>query len=232
MNHGILANQLGHREEAIQSWDKAIALDDSQLAAYLYVAGELDREKAEAAIPYYMKFLDKVSQAGANSRPPAHSLIAIILRLAQCQIQAKHLDQAEKAYELAQKLAAQTGERRMENIASASEAELKAGQGKTAQALQLYQHALTLDNNLDARSEAGDLYSYAVFLRDSGFPPRLAYACLLKSEFLMQNFKDTPEFKSAALARKDLERKTGAESALLRRNPDSALHEALALTFP
>jgi len=65
-------------------------------------------------------------------------------------------------------------------------------------------------------------YATQGFLRD----------CLLKSEFLMQNFKDTPEFKSAALARKDLERKTGAESALLRRNPDSALHEALALTFP
>src|SRR5207237_8558172 len=170
---------------------------------------------------------------GANSRPPAHSLIAIVLRLAQCQIQVKHLDQAEKAYELAQRLAAQTGESRMESVVSASEAELEAGQGKTAQALQLYQHALTLDANLDdSRSEAGDLYGYGLFLRDSGFSPRLAYACLLKSQSLMQNLKGTPEFNSVALAREDLEKKVGAQSALIRRNLESALHEALALTLP
>ena len=146
VNHGILANQLGHGEEAIQSWKQAIALDGSQVAAYLYTAGELDREgKAEAAIPYYMMFLDKVAQAGANNRPPAQTLIAIVLRLAQCQIQAKHLDRAEQTYQLAQKIAAQAGETKMESVASLAEAELEAGQGKTAQALPLYQHALELD---------------------------------------------------------------------------------------
>ena len=72
VNHGILANQLGHGDEAVQSWKQAIALDGSQVAAYLYTAGELDREgKSEAAIPYYMMFLNKVAQAGPNSRPPA-----------------------------------------------------------------------------------------------------------------------------------------------------------------
>ena len=73
MNHGILANQLGHGDEAVQSWKQAIALDGSQVAAYLYTAGELDREgKPEAAIPYYMMFLNKVAQAGAE-QPPART---------------------------------------------------------------------------------------------------------------------------------------------------------------
>ena len=68
VNHGILANQLGHGDEAIQSWKQAIALDGSQVAAYLYTAGELDREgKPDAAIPYYMMFLNKVAQAGAGT---------------------------------------------------------------------------------------------------------------------------------------------------------------------
>jgi tetratricopeptide (TPR) repeat protein len=234
VNHGILANQLGHGEEAIQSWKQAIALDSSQVAAHLYTAGELDREgKAEAAIPYYMMFLNKVAQAGASSRPPAHDLIAIVLRLAQCQIQANHLDQAAKTYELAQKIAAPAGETRMESVSSIAEADLKAGQGKTAQALQLYQHALELDSQLeDSQARASDLYSYGLFLRDSGFSPRLAYACILKSQSLMQQFKNTPEYNSVARAREDLEKKLGAQPADLRRNPDSAVREALALTPP
>jgi tetratricopeptide (TPR) repeat protein len=234
VNHGILANQLGHGDEAIQSWKQAITLDGSQVAAYLYTAGELDREgKADAAIPYYVMFLNKVAQAGASNRPPAHDLIAIVMRLAQCQIQVNHLDQAARSYELAQKIAAQSGEAKMESAASIAAAELKSGQGKPAQALPLYQHALALDRKLDdSQATASDLYSYGLFLRDSGLSSRLAYACLLKSQSLMQQFKDTPEYKSVAIAREDLEKKLGSQPAVLKQNSDAAVQEALALTFP
>ncbi|MGH9503451.1 MAG: tetratricopeptide repeat protein [Terriglobales bacterium] len=234
VNHGILANQLGHGDEAIQSWKQAIALDGSQVAAYLYTAGELDREgKAEAAIPYYMMFLQKVAQAGVNSRPPAHTLIAIVMRLAQCQIQAKHPDQAERSYELAQKVAAEAGETKLESVSSIAAAELEAAQGRTGRALGFYQHALKLDRNLaDSQAEATDLYSYGIFLRDSGLPPRLAYACLLKSESTMRKSKDAAEINSVVLAREDLEKKLAAQSVALPRNPDFALSEALALTLP
>jgi tetratricopeptide (TPR) repeat protein len=235
VNHGILANQLGHGEEAVQSWNQAIALDGSQVAAYLYTAGELDREgKAEAAIPYYIMFLNKVAQAGARSRPPAHDLIAIVLRLAQCQIQANHLDQAEKTFEMAQKIAAQAGEVKLESVASIDEAEVKAGQGETRQALQFYQQALKLDSkNLDdAQSRASDLFSYGLFLRDSGVSPRLAYACLLKAESLMQQPRNASELNSIVQARKDLEKKPAAQASEVRRNPESVLQEALAATLP
>ena len=234
VNHGILANQLGHGDEAIQSWKQAITLDGSQVAAYLYTAGELDREgKADAAIPYYMMFLNKIAQAGANLRPPAHDLIGIVMRLAQCQIQVNHLDQATKSYELARKIAVQSGEVKMESAASVAEAELKSGQGKTAQALPLYQQALRLDRKLDdSEATASDLYSYGIFLRDSGLSPRLAYACILKAQSLMQQFKDTPEYKSVAAAREDLEKKLAAQPAVLKQNPDAAVQEALALTLP
>jgi tetratricopeptide (TPR) repeat protein len=159
-------------------------------------------------------------------------LIAIVMRMAQCQIQANHLDQAAKSYELAKEIAVQSGEVKMESAASVAEAELKSWQGKTAQALPLYQHALELDRKLDdSQANASDLYSYGVFLRDSGLSPRLAYACILKAQSLMQQFKDTPEYKSVALAREDLEKRLGAQPAVLKRNPDSAVQEALALTL-
>ena len=148
------------------------------------------------------------------------------MRLAQCQIQANHLEQAAKSYELAQKIAVQSGEVKMESAASIAEAELKSGQGKTAQALPLYQHALELDRKLDdSQATASDLYSYGIFLRDSGLSPRLAYACILKAQSLMQPFKDTPEYKSVALAREDLEKKLAAQPAVLKQNPDAAVRK-------
>ena len=234
VNHGILANQLGHGEEAIESWKQAIALDGSQVAAYLYAAGELDREgKPAAAIPYYMMFLNKVAQAGAKSRPPAHNLVAIVLRLAQCQVQAKSPGQAEKTYELARKIAAESGETKMEAAASVSAAELEAGLGKTRQALELYQHALKLDGQLDdPQATASDLYSYGLFLRDSGISPELAYACLLKSESLLQKSEHSPELSSIVLAREDLGKKLSKQSAKRLRDVDAALDEALALKLP
>jgi tetratricopeptide (TPR) repeat protein len=232
VNHGILANQLGHPDEALSSWRKAIALDPLQLPAHLYLAGELDREgKAEAAIPYYIRFLDSMAQNGAENRPAASDVIAIVLRLAQCQIKAIQPDQAEKSYELARRIASQTGEKRMESFVSVAEAELEASRGKIPEALSLYQYALRLDSGgNDLRGEATDLYSYGLFLRDAGFPPRLAYACLVKSESLLRPFKDTPDFKSVALAREDLGKRLTTLAALLRQNPQSALAEALALT--
>ena len=48
----------------------------------------------------------------------------------------------------------------------------------------------------------------------------------------MQQFKDTPEYKSVGQAREDLERKLAVQAAPLKQNPDAAVQEALALTFP
>ena len=234
VNHGILANQLGHGDEAIQSWKQAIALDGSQVTSYLYTAGELDREgKPEAAIPYYVMFLNKVAQAGVESRPPAHNLVAIVLRLAQCQVQVGHPDQAEQTYELARKISAEAGETKMESAASVSAAELEAGLGKTRQALQLYQHALKLDSQLgDAQAIAFDSYSYGLFLRDSGLSPELAYACLLKAQSLLQKSGPTPEFNSIVRAREEMEKKLAGRSAKRPQDPEAGFREALALTLP
>ena len=228
VNHGILAEQLGHSEEALESWNQALRIDPSQWRAHLYLADELDREgKAEAAIPHYVIFLDEVAQL--HDPPPAAELIATVLRLAQCQVQASHPEQAENSYALAQRLASQSGEKRLESFASVSEAELEVLLGKTPAALRLYQHALRLDRTLgDKRSEAADWYNYGLFLRDSGLPARLVYVCLLHSESLMEPFKDSSEFPPIVRVWEEAEKKLGGEAAYLRRNPKPALDEALA----
>jgi tetratricopeptide (TPR) repeat protein len=234
VNHGILAKQLGHSDEAVDSWNKAISIDRSQVRANLYLAGELDREgKPELAIPHYIAYLEKVAQAGAENRPPASDVISIVLRLAQCQVTVKQVNQAQQAYELARKIASQTGEKRLESFASVADAELEAGQGKIPQALGLYQHALELDAGVnDPRSEATDWYSYALFLRDSGFPLRLAYACLVKSESLMKTLKDAKDasaLQAVVVTRTEVGKKLGATAASVQRDPHRAIQEALAL---
>jgi tetratricopeptide (TPR) repeat protein len=230
VNHGILAARFGDSEEAVNSWNRALRQDPEQWRAHLYLADELDREgKAEAAIPHYVIFLHKVAQL--PSPPPAAELIATMLRLAQCQVRANRADQAGNTYDLALRLAAQSGEKKLESFASVSKAELDGVQGKTAEALRLHQRALRLDRSLDdKRSEGADWYNYGLFLRDSGFPTRLVYACLLHSESLMEPFRDSPEFSSIVQAREDAEKKLADEATRLRRNLKPALDEALGVS--
>jgi tetratricopeptide (TPR) repeat protein len=231
VNHGILAQQLGHSNEAVESWQKAVSFDPAQSSAHLYLAGELDREgKPEAAIPQYLAFLQQMTKAGAQNRLPADKVIAVVLRLAQCQERANHLDQAEKSYQLAQGLASESGQARLESIVSVNQAQLEARQNKVDAALRLYQHALTLDSRLnDSRSEAADWYSYGVFLRNSGFPPRLAYACLVKAELLIQPFENESQLNAIAAARDRLDKGVGAQAGRIQRDPQAALDEALKL---
>jgi tetratricopeptide (TPR) repeat protein len=234
VNHGILASQLGYPDEALRTWQKAIAADPLQAEAHLYLAAELDREgKPEKAAPHYNSYLQIVAQHGAEMRPPAPKLIGVALKLADCHNRANHADDALRSYQLARKLAAQTSEGRLESFASVGEAGLWAKSGKTDQALHLYQHALTLDASLnDRHSEAVDWYNYALFLRDAGFPPRLSYASLLKSQELMKFSSDTAEGQTFAKTLREFEKPLGSEAARIRQNPAPVQRQALTLARP
>ena len=234
VNNGILAMQLGHADEALASWQKAVAADPALADAHLYLAAELDREgKPAEAVPHYGAFLEIVAHHSADARPPAPKLIGVALKLADCQSRAGHPDQALRSYELARKIAAQTGEGKLESFASISEAGLRARNGHPDEALRLYQHALQLDASMDDRhSEGVDWYSYAFFLRDAGFPSRLSFASLLKSEELMKFAPDSAEAKSFAKTLQEFEKPLGSEAARIRKNPEPVQKQALTLARP
>ena len=234
INHGILAQQLGHTDDALRSWQKAVALDPAQADAHLYLAAELDREgKPAEAAPHYGMFLEIVAHHGAELRPPAPKLIGVALKLADCQARAQHPDQALRSYELARKIAAQTGEGKLESFASIGEASTQVRLGRTDQALRLYQHALQLDASMDDRhNEAIDWFNYALFLRDAGFPPRLSFASLLKSEQLMKFPPEAPEAKTFAVTMQEFETQLGSEAARIRKDPVPAQRQALMLSRP
>jgi tetratricopeptide (TPR) repeat protein len=235
VNHGILAQQFGHADEAEVSWQKALKLDPSQADAELYLAAEFDKQgKLEDAISHYESFVTKVMQRPASSLPPAATMISVALKLADCNTRANHTDFALRDYEMARTLAAKTGEKKLESLADIAEASLDARLGQTSKTLPLYQRALQLDAGLDDHpNEAVDWYMYAMFLRDRGFPSRFVYASLLKAQSLLSldaaaNSKNQ-QAADGSKARKELERQLGPEASVITRNLETILQEAREL---
>lgn len=229
MNHGILALQLGHDQEALEAWKGAVANDPTLADARFYLGAELDREnKPGDALAQYEKYLELVAQQGPASRPPAAKIIGVALKLADCQLRTDQPDAALQSFELARKLAVQTGEKKLESFASVNQATLLARRNRADEAQQLFQRALFLDDSLhDLTSEAADLYSYATFLSEAKYPARLAYAVLLRADVLTQGAGGTAGPPTNDL-RKNLERQLGSQAAALRKNSEPALAEALA----
>ena len=231
VDRGILALQRGRADLALASWDQALTVDPGQSLAHLYIAYELDREgKSQAAATHYNSFLEKIARQPAQNRPAPDKLIAVVLRMADCQALSSQTEPAMQSYHLAEKLAAQTGQAQLESVADVNEAELQAKSGKLDDALRLYQRALQVDESIgDNRATAQDWFAYGRFLDDAGFPARLAYACMVKSESVAQSIHPTAVPANLVTTRQRIERRLGAAAAVVRRDPEPVLREALAL---
>ena len=228
---GVLALRLGQPDQAVESWNHALAVDPGQMLAHLYLANELDHEgKADAAAGHYKAFLGAIARQPATKRPEPEKVIAIALRMADCQAHASQKALAIQSYELAATIAAQTKQTKLESIANVNEAALQGDAGKLGVALQLYQHALQLDDSIgDRTSSAEDWLAYGRFLDNAGFPARLVYACLVKSAKLRNALPDASQRQLLADVSKRAESRVGSEAAAIRRDPEPVLREALAL---
>jgi len=115
-------------------------------------------------------------------------------------------------------------------MADMNQAALEARRGNSDEALRLYQRTLQLDaTNNDKAASAVDWFAYGRFLDESGFPERLAYACMVKAESEAQSLPDSPLRSSVVASRIKIEKPLGALAATVRRNPEPALQEALQL---
>jgi len=150
--------------------------------------------------------------------------------MADCEARASETTKAAQSYQMAAKIAAQTGQSKLESIADVNEAALEADAGKVSEALPLYQHALQLDDTIgDRSSSAEDWLAYGRFLDRAGFPVRLAYACLVKAATLEDFIPDASQRKLLDDLGKQAEKRAGAEAAVIRRDPEPILREALGL---
>src|SRR5581483_11984733 len=191
VDRGLLDVQRGHPNAARADWNRALLIDPKQWLPHLYLAQELDREgEARAAASHYMSFLEKIGQQTPTDRPAPGLVAGIVMRMADCQARSAQPDLDVKSYQLAAKLAAQTSNVKLQSAAEINEGELQAKLGKTADALRLYQRALQLDETVgDSEASAMDYFTYGQFLSQAGFPARLAYASMVKSEMLDQSLK-------------------------------------------
>jgi tetratricopeptide (TPR) repeat protein len=229
VDHGLLALQMDHADQARADWEQAIAVDPGQTNAHFYLASELDREgQAAPAASQYNIYLTKLARQPAQDRPAADKVIAIVLRMADCQSRSSQTDLAFKSYHLAEKLAVQTKQPRLESLADVNEAALQAKAGRLSEALPLYQHALQLDESTSDSSAGGeDWLTYGRFLDEAGFSARLAYACVVRSETLTKTGK-ADGAKQSPVA-ESLEKRLGATAGVIRRDPEPVLAEALKL---
>jgi tetratricopeptide (TPR) repeat protein len=231
MDRGLLAQRRGHPDLAVESWNRALDLDPGHATAHLYLADELDREgKPRDAAAHYKKFVEIVARQTSSNRPEPQKIVAVLLRMADCQLRASQPQQALQSYQLAAKLAAQTRQDKLESIANVNEAALQGEAGKVDEALQLYQHALQLDQSTGDRvATAEDWSAYGHFLAGAGFPARFSYASFLESSVLQDPLPDASQQQLRANATAQAARQAGSEVSAIRRHLDLNVRDALAL---
>jgi tetratricopeptide (TPR) repeat protein len=231
LDRGILALQKGNRQEARADWELALAADPAETNAHLYLANELDREgQAAQAALHYATYLEKVAQQKTSERPDSRMIIALLIRMADCQARSSQIDLALKSYHLAENLAVETRDAKLQSIADVGEAAVQAKSGRVSSALPLYQEALRIDSALhDVSAGAEDWLTYAQFLDSSGFPPRLAYGSLMKSHEIRKGMAGAQADDPAAAMRQSLEKRLGKSADAIRSDPDSVTAEALQL---
>jgi tetratricopeptide (TPR) repeat protein len=150
--------------------------------------------------------------------------------MGDCEGRAGKTAPAIDSYRLAAKLAAETKQPKLESLANVSEAALESRSGQVGAALQLYQHALQLDDSIGDRSaSAEDWYNYGRFLDSAGFPARLSYACLVKSTMLRDSLSGATQRKIVMDAVKQAASRVGSDAGAIRRDPEPFLREALTL---
>jgi len=81
----------------------------------------------------------------------------------------------------------------------------------------------------DYAAASVDWFAYGRFLSESGFPSRLAYACMVKAETEAQLGQKNPLPASAAETRRALEKRLGPGAAAVRNDLESAVKEAVGL---
>jgi len=211
INLGILAQKLGHNEEALNAWTKATQVAPSHPYAHLYLADELyDENKILEALPHYEIFLNvythirigneeggiySKSPAGESSDPQTSSMVApstervsvALLKAADGQLLRGQTQLAMGYLQEAALLAQQIHAAVQENVAQAKLAVLYDATGRLHDAMLTYRRALILRGDVgDPQAEARDWRDYGDFLFRHGAPIKYGYACLIKAEQVLQ----------------------------------------------
>lgn len=110
VNAGVLAYRLGDRPAAEQWWRRALGRDDALPSVHLYLAELLDaRADTAGALPHYQRYLELVTTTPAEARPLPGEVVPVVLKFADALARHGDRDAALSQYDLAIRMARQTG---------------------------------------------------------------------------------------------------------------------------
>ena len=232
VNYGILAAKLGHPEEAIDSWQKAIDINPEQAHAQLYLAGAYDqRGEVASAARHWNAFVSYQTEHPGDPSVPRDQVTLATIHLADDEAQLNQNSAARTQYEFAITLAQQTASPRLESLALVRLADLQEKLQDSPAAAQSYQRALALDaKGSDPETEGLDWFNYGQFLRRHAIPSDLVYACFLQSEKLLAPTAG-PNLSTVQTMKRQIETKmTQPEIAKSQNNLADLLVQSTALT--
>ena len=232
INIGLLARKLGHEDEALDDWQKAVDVNKENANAQLLLADALGkRGETQAAARHYRTYLKIVAEHKEEHSNERETILSALVKVADADAATGHLSEALAEYKSALADAEQSNETSLESLALAHMAELQEKQGDAAAALGSYQRTLRLDAGLkDSAGAAVDWFNYGQFLRRQRQPVELVFACLLQAEKLKG---ETANGESVAIrqAKSEVEANLGSKAAgQLKLDFSRPLQEALNLT--
>jgi hypothetical protein len=120
VNAGVLARRTGRPDDAARYWQRALELDPAAAQVQRYLA-ELHDERGRAAdaARHYRLYLELVVDQRARIRPDPRVVIPAILRFGDALERTGHAAEARGQFELAVRMAGQTGLRDLEATARA-----------------------------------------------------------------------------------------------------------------
>jgi tetratricopeptide (TPR) repeat protein len=231
VDYGLLARQRGNDAEAIDSWQRAIAIDPAQLHAQLYLAQALEQQgEPQAAANHYRAYLQLALAHPAEHHNDAPALLVALLKVADADAAANRFSDAQLAYTSSARLAATIGDHALESLALEHLADTQEKSGDIVSAADSHQRALRADAaSSDSRSAAADWLNYAQFLRRHHQPEELVFASLLHAEQLLLT-TPSDELGDVVQARQQSQSRLGLATATVRANEDSVLQKALSLS--
>ena len=230
VNYGILAQRLGHSEEAVDSWQRAVAVDPTQTKAQLYVAQALEqRGEVMAAARHYRTYLEIVAKHPSEHAGEERTVISALVKVADADAATQKTGEALHGYQAAAQFAEKIKNPGLQSLALAHAADVEEHAGAIGEAAQHFQQALMIDETQgEPAATATDWFDYGQFLRRQNQPERLVFACFYRAEDLLSN---TPgeTLSTIKVARAASEARLGPSARSLPAQLSKLLSEALSL---
>jgi tetratricopeptide (TPR) repeat protein len=230
VNYGLLAQRLGHSEEAVDSWQRAVAADPLQSNAQLYLAQALEQQgELQAAARHYHAYLQIVSKHPADHANEASLVISALIKVADADAAAQKISAALQGYQAAAQFAERIKDPGLHSLALVHAADAQDHAGLVPDAAQSFQQAILVDETLgDPRAAASDWYNYGQFLRSHNQPERLVFACFFRAQDLM-NTNPGKELTAIAAAVTASQQRLGPDARALPAQLSRLLSQALSL---